>query len=51
METRIYLKKVLLLEFGCHYMTELALQLHLITLHVTTVNLPWVQSSFFEAFY
>lgn len=51
MVNKIYLKKILLLEFGCHYMTELTLQLHIITLHVTAVKLPLVQSGFFEAFY
>lgn len=50
MENKIYLKKVLFLEFGCHCMTELALQLHVIQ-SITTINLPLVQSCFFEAFY
>lgn len=41
MESKIYLKKVVLLEFGCHYMTELALQLHVIQ-NITAIHLPLV---------
>lgn len=50
MENKIHLKKVLFLEFSCHYVTELALRLHVIQ-RITTINLPLLQSCFFEAFY
>lgn len=49
MENKIYLKKVLLLEFGCYYVTELALQLH-VTQSITAINLPLVQSCFLRPF-
>lgn len=49
MESKLCLKKLLPVEFGCHYMTEFALQLHLIE-RITTIDLPLVPSCFLRPF-